>query len=188
MFNRFLACNCLALLGGAAASNAAADLSDIKSPATSAVHIMGHYSDKQLASLKNFSLPRTFLYNSSGALIPPERWPGGLAEIKRKVGNAECCTSDKPGPCVPKPFTPAETDHFKGLMNSDNAPLARSQVPTHRWLLVQYEASWCAPCVQEAKALEQYFATTSNSGEFVWISIDMARLAEVQETKTHSVK
>jgi hypothetical protein len=43
----------------------------------------GAYSDEHLAGIKSFSLPRTFLYDRSGAPIPQEHRPSELRDFKK---------------------------------------------------------------------------------------------------------
>lgn len=59
-------------------------------------HIAGTYSDEQLASITSLTLPRVFLYDRHGALIPQDHWPQELQGLKPRAGDAFCCVSDKP--------------------------------------------------------------------------------------------
>lgn len=145
------------------------------------VIVEAHYADARLAAFESFSLPRTFLYDRNGQLLAEHDWPAALASIKAQIANAECCVSEDEGPCVPKPFTPPLAEHFAGLLDRNSATLGQAQLPDKAWLLVQYHADWCAPCLQETAALQEHFAASSQSTDFVWLRIDMSRLPQAQE-------
>lgn len=166
----------LALSLGFLACNASA-----ADPSASTPHLQGHYRDAQLGAITSFSLPRTFLYDASGKLLQPDAWPADLADVKKTLGDAYCCVDDGKDQCVPIPYGEQVGNNFDGLLDAAQKPITLAGLPKHRWLLVEYSANWCAPCVEERKALQRYFATSKHAGDYVWLSIDMSRLIEAQE-------
>jgi hypothetical protein len=54
-------------------------------------HIVGHYSDQQLADVRTLILPRLFLYDSKNQLVPDEQWPAELADVMKHKGDGRCC-------------------------------------------------------------------------------------------------
>jgi hypothetical protein len=54
--------------------------------------------------------------------------------------------------------------------------------------LVEYFAAWCQPCVSGRKALEAFFTSSTSAKDFLWVSIDMPRLAEAQEAARRTRK
>ncbi|MDB5970808.1 MAG: hypothetical protein JWQ90_3258 [Hydrocarboniphaga sp.] len=144
-------------------------------------HLLGHFSDAQLGAIGSFSLPRTFVYDAGGKMLQPEAWPADLAEVKKTLGDAYCCVDDGKGSCVPIPYGEYIGENFAGLMDATQKPITLAALPRHRWLLVEYSASWCAPCVEETKALTRYFSSSKDAGQYVWLTIDMSRLIEAQD-------
>lgn len=153
-------------------------------------HIVGSYSDQQLAAIKSFTLPRVFLYDEHGTLIPQDRWPAALQGFKKHAGDAFCCVSDKPaapGSSGPPPdckviyYGTSVLANFKGLRGSSGQLISYDRLPAHKYLLVEYFAAWCQPCVSGRKVLEAFFASPAQAKDFLWVSIDMTRLAEVQK-------
>lgn len=150
--------------------------------------IEGTYSDGQLAGVGTFTLPRTFLYDRTGELIPHEQWPTELAEVRRHAGEAFCCVSKtpaKPGGSGPPPdceivvYGTDVQESFEGLLDASGRGIAYEALPEHQYLLVEYYASWCQPCVAGRRALEAFFATSA-AEHYLWLSIDMSRLPEAQ--------
>ena len=150
----------------------------------------GSYSDQQLAGIKSFSLPRTFLYDRSGALIPQEHWPSELREFKKHAGDAFCCVSDKPSPpgssgpppdCKVIVYGTDVRENFKGLLRPSGQAITYESLPKQKYLLVEYYATWCAPCVAARKSLESFFSSASQAKDYVWVSIDMSRLQDAQK-------
>jgi len=151
--------------------------------------VSGHFTDEHLATIKSMTLPRTFLYDAKNSLVHQEVWPSALAKLKANVGDAYCCVSDDSNPpdekgppknCTKKVYGEDIAENFSGLVDGADKPISLSAVPRRKWLLVEYFADWCAPCLAERKALTAFF-NTSASKDFVWLSIDLSRLVEVQE-------
>jgi hypothetical protein len=151
--------------------------------------VSGHYTDQQLGTLGSFTLPRTLLYDKANRLVPHEAWPEELADVKKRVGDAYCCVSKEgetnpgggpPKDCVKLYYGADIAESFKGLLDADGSPITLKSLPSHKWLLVEYFATWCQPCVAERRALEKLFATTRHSKDYLWLSIDMSRLSDVQ--------
>jgi hypothetical protein len=152
----------------------------------------GIYSDEQLAGIKSFSLPRTFLYDRSGALITQEHWPSELREFKKHAGEGFCCVSDTAQPsgssgpppdCKIIVYGTDVRESFKGLLSPSGQAITYESLPKHKYLLVEYYATWCAPCVTGRKALESFFNSASQAKDYVWVTIDMSRLQDVQQAK-----
>lgn len=149
--------------------------------------IEGTYSDEQLAGVGAFTLPRTFLYDEDGELIPQEDWPAELAEVKRHAGDAYCCVSKTPAPpgsSGPPPDCEilvygTEIQNFDGLVDGSGRRIAYEDLPEHRYLLVEYYATWCPPCIAGRKALDAFIAT-AGADEYLWLTIDMSRLPEAR--------
>jgi hypothetical protein len=157
--------------------------------------IAGSYPDEELAGIGRFTLPRTFLYDRNGALIPQEKWPDELLAFKRHAGDAFCCVSDAPAPADqsgPPPdckiivYGTDVRENFKGLLDKAGHTITYESLPKHKYLLVEYYATWCQPCVTGRKALESFFKSPERGKEYVWVSIDMSRLADVQKTAKRS--
>jgi hypothetical protein len=154
--------------------------------AASQAPLTGHYADETLRALKHFTLPRIFVYDSRDRLIPQERWPSELRAVKALAGEAYCCVSQQPsapdgGPpadCVKIPYGTDMHENFAGLKASDGTPIEPARLPPHRWLLVEYHADWCAPCRLEEQALRDFFTDSARRRGFVWLRIDVTRLAE----------
>lgn len=80
-------------------------------------------------------------------------------------------------------FSTTQTDieaNFKGLKNSAGGPIGLNDIPKHRWLLVVYSAAWCAPCLKEAMALNQFFKASDHASDYVWITLDVTRMIEAK--------
>jgi hypothetical protein len=150
--------------------------------------ISGRYADQQLASIKNFTLPRLFLYDNQGRLVPQEKWPTELDGIREHAGDAYCCVSDKPAPpgggpppdCKRIVYGTNVHENFKNLMDSSGHAIRYRSLPKHQYLLVEYFATWCPPCVEGRQLLNAFFKSQPPQ-KYLWVSIDMSRLQEVQE-------
>lgn len=160
--------------------------------ASGIAHIVGSYDDSHLASIESFTLPRVFLYDSAGALIPQDSWPAELREFREHAGDAFCCVSDKPAPTGstgPPPdcriiyYGTDVQANFSGLHTSTDDDVSYEKLPPHQYLLVEYYASWCQPCVAGRKILEAFVASGS-AANYLWVSIDMSRLAEIQKPQS----
>lgn len=152
--------------------------------------IAGTYSDEQLAAIGRFTLPRVFLYDGNGALIPQEKWPLELGELKRHAGEAFCCVSETPPPPGGGPPPDCEVivygaevrENFAGLLDKSGHAITYESLPKHEYLLVEYYATWCQPCVAGRKSLETFFDSPARAKGYVWVSIDMSRLADAKES------
>lgn len=153
------------------------------------VHLTGHYSDADLVNgAAPKLLPMTFLYDANNNLVPKERWPADLAEVKKQVGNGYCCVSENkpekdnepPADCVKAVFGTDISANFKGLMNAAGKSIQLDDVPKHTWLLVVYAAHWCAPCLKEANALDQFFKSSEHASDYVWLTLDVTRMLEAK--------
>jgi hypothetical protein len=152
--------------------------------------IAGTYSDRQLAGTKVLTLPRTFLYDRHGALIAQESWPAELKGLQKHAGDAFCCVSEIPAPpgssgpppgCKVVVYGTGVRENFKGLLNPSGRAIGYETLPKHKYLLVEYYATWCEPCVVGRKALDAFFDSSQRSQDYVWVSIDMSRLPEARE-------
>jgi hypothetical protein len=152
-------------------------------------HLTGHYSDADLVKgAAPKLLPMTFLYDANNNLVPVEQWPEDLAEVKKHFGNGYCCVSENkpekdnepPADCVRAIFGTDMAANFKGLMDSAGRPIHMHDVPRHKWLLVVYAATWCAPCLKEANALNAFFKTSTHSSDYVWLTLDVTRMLEAK--------
>lgn len=155
-----------------------------------ASRLSGHYSDAQLAAVKGMTLPRTFLYSKENRLIPKEDWPAELAEVKKNGGDAYCCVSESDAPaksdgppenCVKIVYGTDIAENFKGLLKANGSPLTMQTLPPHKWLLVEYFATWCPPCVEERKALSAFFNSSKNASDYIWLSIDMSQMIDAKK-------
>jgi AhpC/TSA family len=153
------------------------------------VHFTGHYSDADLVEgAAPKLLPMTFLYDASNNLVPIEQWSADLAGVKKHIGNGYCCVSDKkpekdnepPADCIKAVFGTDIAANFKGLMDSVGNPLQMRDIPKHKWLLVVYAANWCAPCLKEAKALNEFFHESEHASDYVWLTLDVTRMLEAK--------
>src|ERR1700722_13513837 len=153
------------------------------------VHMTGHYSDEDLVrGAAPKLLPMTFLYDANNNLVPADQWPAELADVKKHVGNGYCCVSENkpekenepPADCVKAVFGTDIAANFRGLKNSADRPIGLGDVPQHKWLLVVYLATWCAPCLKEAAALNEFFKTDSHASDYVWVSLDVTRMLEAK--------
>jgi hypothetical protein len=164
-------------------------LSNTAARATNSEKVEAHFTDAQLAGFKSMTLPRTFLYDAKNELIPQENWPAELVGLKELVGAAYCCVSDLPRSAEQK-GPPADcqriiygqniAENFTGLRDQSNKPVLLANLPAHKYLLVEYFATWCSPCLTERKALTTFFATPA-AKDYVWLAIDVTRLPEAKE-------
>jgi thiol:disulfide interchange protein len=74
-------------------------------------------------------------------------------------------------------------ESFKGLHSLSGQAITYESLPKHKYLLVEYYATWCAPCVAGRKSLESFFNSASQAKDYVWVSIDMSRLQEAQKAR-----
>ena len=151
----------------------------------------GHFRKERMASLERFTLPRTFLYDSMGVLVERERWPDEFVDVKRDAGDAFCCVSDSPPvpgssgwPPDCKIITYGQDVHenFNGLLDSSDQPIQYGSIPQSKFLLVEYFALWCPPCLTERRALDALFRDEEVAKKIVWLSIDMTGLIEAQSS------
>lgn len=181
---RFCAAGLAVFAGGASASLAAR------------THWSGTYADEQLLTLQRFSLPRIFVYDAAGRLVAQERWPTPLAEIKKDAGEAFCCISDKPAPpghigpppdCKVLVYGEDVRENFDGLRAKDGRALRYEALPAHRYLVVEYFATWCPPCVVGRRSLDAFMSGPA-SVDHALVTIDMTRMLEVRRAQRAKAK
>jgi hypothetical protein len=151
------------------------------------VHMVGHYSDKQLEKVRVLILPRIFLYDATNHLVPDEQWPVELADVKKHKGDGRCClsytksTGDGPPPECAKPLFGNTGANWSGLQDETGTTMNLQTTPPHKWLIVEYAATWCAPCVVQERQLKNVLASVSKATDYVWITIDMTRITNVKD-------
>jgi hypothetical protein len=147
--------------------------------------IVGSYEPARMRSIKGLTFPRLHLYSGSGKLIERDAWPRELSAIKQVAGDAFCCVSDKPSPpgwlgpppdCKVVVYGENVGEHFIGLRDSRDVPLTYEALPRHRYLIVEYYAAWCAPCIPARRALESFLSTPA-SQEYAALVVDFTKLA-----------
>jgi thiol-disulfide isomerase/thioredoxin len=67
-------------------------------------------------------------------------------------------------------------EHFVGLKASDGRPINYAELPAHKLLIVEYYASWCAPCIPARKALQAYLGTPA-AQDTIALVVDFTNLA-----------
>jgi hypothetical protein len=150
-------------------------------------HIVGHYSDKQLEEVRTLILPRIFLYDSKDQLVPDEQWPPELAEVKKHKGDGRCCLTyyktpgGGPPPECANPLFGNEGANWSGLTDNKGTKIDLQTAPLHKWLIVEYAATWCAPCVVQEKQLNKVLASIKNASDYAWITIDMTKVTDVKD-------
>jgi hypothetical protein len=147
--------------------------------------LIGAYDLPQMKAMKGLTFPRVLVYGSGGNLIERDSWPSALADLKQAAGDAFCCVSDKPSPpgwngpppdCKIVVYGENVEEHFVKLKASDGRPIKYAELPPHKHLIVEYYASWCAPCLPARKALQAYLATPS-ARDTVALVVDFTKLA-----------
>jgi len=153
--------------------------------ATTPSILVGAYDVAQMKAMKGLTFPRVLLYGMAGNLIPQDSWPSTLGELKRAAGDAFCCVSEKPAPpgwkgqppdCKVVVYGEKVEGHFVGLKTKDGSSIRYAALPVHEFLIVEYYASWCAPCLPARKALEAYLATPA-ARNTVALVVDFTKLA-----------
>src|ERR1700761_1407857 len=110
-------------------------------------HIVGHYSDAQLAEGRTLILPRVFLYDASNHLVPDDQWPIELAEVKKHKGQGRCCfsytphSSSGPPPECANPVYGDQGANLSGLTDDAGSKIDFASAPPHQWLIVEYAAT-----------------------------------------------
>jgi thiol-disulfide isomerase/thioredoxin len=147
--------------------------------------LIGAYDLPQMKAMKSLTFPRVLVYGANGKLIERDSWPVELAELKRAAGDAFCCVSDKPSPpgwigpppdCKIVVYGEKVEEHFVGLKASDGRPINYAELPAHKLLIVEYYASWCAPCIPARKALQAYLGTPA-AQDTIALVVDFTNLA-----------
>ena len=147
--------------------------------------LVGTYDVAQMKAMKGLTFPRVLVYGSEGKLIDRTLWPPALNELKAAAGDAFCCVSDKPSPpgwngpppdCKIVVYGENVEEHFVGLKSPDGKPISYGNLPPHRQLIVEYYASWCAPCLPARKALQSFLATPA-AVDTLALVVDFTKLA-----------
>jgi hypothetical protein len=147
--------------------------------------IVGSYDLPRMKSIKPLTFPRVHLYSASGKLIDRTHWPRELATLKAEAGDAFCCISDKPAPpgwlgpppdCKVVVYGEHIGEHFDGLRDARGQVIRYGGLPSHERLIVEYYASWCAPCLPARRALEAFLRTPASKG-YVALVVDFTKLA-----------
>ena len=147
--------------------------------------LVGTYDLQQMKGMKGLTFPRVLVYNSAGKLIERDSWPAALAALKQAAGDAFCCVSDKPSPpgwkgpppdCKVIVYGEKVEEHFVGLKALSGGPITYSELPAHQYLIVEYYASWCAPCIPARKELQAFLATPAST-DVVALVVDFTKLA-----------
>lgn len=147
--------------------------------------LVGAYDVPQMKAMKGLTFPRVLVYDSAGKLIGRDSWPAALAALKQAAGDAFCCVSDKPSPpgwkgpppdCKVVVYGEKVEEHFVGLKASDASPIRYAELPAHDYLIVEYYASWCAPCIPARKELQAFLATPA-AASAVALVVDFTKLA-----------
>ncbi|HEY2782376.1 MAG TPA: hypothetical protein VGI90_16460 [Steroidobacteraceae bacterium] len=119
--------------------------------------------------------------------MPDEQWPVELADIKKHKGDGRCClayykTADgsRPAECA-NPLFGNEGVNWSGLRRDNGTRLDLPTAPPHKWLIVEYAAAWCAPCVVQEKQLNKVLGSMTNASDYAWITIDMTRVTAVKD-------
>jgi hypothetical protein len=150
---------------------------------------VGAYSDEQLVALKGLTFPRLHLYNQAGKLVDQKHWPRELRLVKKHAGEAFCCVSDKPAPpgslgpppdCKRIVYGEDVSAHFAGLLTTSGSLIRYSDLPRHKYLVVEYFADWCSPCIPARRALESFLKSPSGK-DYVAVVVDFSRLPKAQE-------
>lgn len=149
----------------------------------------GSYSDAQLVAVKRLTLPRVHLYDKRGRLIERAKWPAALDTVKKNAGEAFCCVSDKPAPpghvgpppdCKIIVYGADVSEHFDGLRTTAGTPIRYQDLPPHKYLIVDYFADWCAPCIPARRALEAFLVTPAGT-DYIVLVVDFSRLPKARE-------
>ena len=152
-----------------------------------AVHIVGHYSDEQLEKVRVLILPRIFLFDATNHLVPDEQWPAELVDVMKHKGDGRCClsytktTGGGPPPECAKPLFGNEGVNWSGLTDEKGAKIELKTAPPHKWLIVEYAATWCAPCVVQERQLNRVLASANKATDYAWVTIDMTRVTDVKD-------
>jgi hypothetical protein len=145
---------------------------------------VGTFPVGKMRSIPHLTFPRVLLYDRKGMLIDKAKWPGDLSAVRASAGDAFCCVSDEPpqpegaGPppdCKTIVYGEDINEHFQGLTDLAKHPLTRAQLPPHVFLIVEYFASWCSPCIGSRKALEQFMASPKSRG-YASLIVDFSAL------------
>ncbi len=155
-----------------------------RSRAAPASVVVGTYPLEKMRSIPHLTFPRVLVYTAGGALIDKKRWPSALESISKSSGDAFCCVSDsppQPGASGPPPdckvivYGEHIGEHFQGLIGADKRPLTREQLPPHKYLIVEYYAAWCAPCLDSRRALDAFMASPQSEG-YASLIVDFSAL------------
>jgi hypothetical protein len=146
--------------------------------------VIGTYPLDKMRAITHLTFPRVLLYDQAGTRIDKALWPSVLSRVRTSAGDAFCCVSDGPTPpegagpppdCKAIVYGADINEHFQGLIDSAKRPLTREHLPPHKFLIVDYYASWCSPCLSSRHALEEFMATPKSRG-YVSLVIDFSAL------------
>jgi hypothetical protein len=151
--------------------------------------VIASYSDEDIVKIKRLTLPRVLVYDAHARLIDRNHWPSELVSIRKQAGEAFCCISDKPAPpgstepppdCKIVVYGEDIHEHFAGLRDADGAPVVYETLPPHRYLVVDYYADWCAPCIPVRRSLQAFIASPAGE-DYVALVVDFSQLPRAQK-------
>jgi hypothetical protein len=146
--------------------------------------IVGSYDAARMKAMKSLTFPRVLLYDAARRLVHRDAWPAELEVLQQAAGDAFCCVSDTPSPpghrgpppgCKVVVHGEHLHDHFVGLRRADGTAIDYAALPAHAYLVVEYFASWCAPCIPARRALEAFLATPA-AERYVALVVDFSSL------------
>ncbi|MFZ5544220.1 MAG: hypothetical protein ACOZJZ_11740 [Pseudomonadota bacterium] len=141
-----------------------------------------------MKSIKGLTFPRVHLYDRAGKLVDRQAWPKELEALKKNAGDAFCCVSDKPAPpgslgpppdCKRIVYGENVLEHFVGLRDLAGRPITYAGLPAHRYLVVEYYADWCSPCIPARRALEAFLESPAAKG-YVALAVDFSSLVSAK--------
>jgi len=113
------------------------------------------------------SLPKTYLLDAqSGQQVDVASFEGALGDLLRQPQFAVGMAS-----IVPSEGRSALDTLFADTLVEGDQPIPAELWRDARYVLVQWWAGWCAPCLKEAKLLGELFAREPMP-EVVWIAVE----------------